>query len=440
MEDNINNKDTDTTSHDTLNETTPIQNVDTLNTMDNSQERENTKEQEERQHLVDMYNFYKSTKEERTVKTVVNKKSVALFTTFMCVCVVVFISCIVLSINEPNLAEAEDTIGSSDNTTLEDSTNYDFSKNDGIVINQYNPPERSDSTYMNEDGTYTVAGVAKYSGSSVLAIYVSKDGVTLNGMGSGIVFSDQGYILTNAHVVQDANYIVGITQDGTQLSLSFVGMDTDLDVAVLQSSDTNIEVATMGNSDDVILGEQVVAIGNPAGLTGTVTSGIVSSLDRNNISSVDSDVNYIQTDTALSPGSSGGALFNMYGQVIGITTLKISEDDTYESLGFAIRINDALECAERLIQNRFKIGIEFNFKNNEIEVSKINQNCSIANTELKVGDVITQINGIDVYDYSSVMGALEGSQPGDTVTAKLERRSQDGLKSEVYIQFQLMPY
>ena len=86
MEDNINNKDTDTTSHDTLNETTPIQNVDTLNTMDNSQERENTKEQEEKQHLVDMYNFYKSTKEERTVKTVVNKKSIALFTTFMCVC------------------------------------------------------------------------------------------------------------------------------------------------------------------------------------------------------------------------------------------------------------------------------------------------------------------------------------------------------------------
>jgi S1-C subfamily serine protease len=130
----------------------------------------------------------------------------------------------------------------------------------------------------------------------------------------------------------------------------------------------------------------------------------------------------------------------MYGQVVGITTMKISEDETYEGLGFAICINDALECAERLIKNRFRIGITFNLQNDEIEISNIDSTCSVASTNLQVGDVITQIDGQDVYDYSSVMGALEGSKPGDEVTAKVERRSKDGLRSEFYIEFKLMPY
>jgi S1-C subfamily serine protease len=109
-------------------------------------------------------------------------------------------------------------------------------------------------------------------------------------------------------------------------------------------------------------------------------------------------------------------------------------------LGFAIRINDALDCAESLIQNRFRIGITFNLKSNEIEITDIDQTCSIADTALKTGDIITQINGEVVDDYSSVMSALEGFKPGDKVTAKVERRSSDGLKNEFYIEFQLMPY
>ncbi|MCC8068378.1 MAG: trypsin-like peptidase domain-containing protein [Ruminococcus sp.] len=397
--------------------------------------------------LLERYQFYKSQigNDSRAVVSVVNKKTVTMFIVFMMLCIVIFVSCMVIDFRNPEQYELS-AIGDSSalDTYKEDvnnnSTSFDSSTNNGILIEQYQTPERDDSTYMNDDGTYTVSGVAKYASDSIIAIYVSTDGLNLNGMGSGIVFSDEGYVLTNAHVIEDANYIIGILQDETQINLSFVGMNSELDIAVLQSDNKDIPVATMGDSDSVILGEDVVAIGNPAGLTGTVTKGIVSSINRSYITSDDVERTYIQTDTAISPGNSGGALLNMYGQVIGITTLKISEDQTYEGLGFAICINDALECAEELIENRFKIGITFNLQNNEIEIKEIDSSCSIANTQLKKGDIITQINGQDVTDYSTVMSALEGSKPGDSVTAKVQRRSNDGLTNEFYIEFQLMPY
>lgn len=393
--------------------------------------------------LVEWYQFYKSKNTSTEQISCVNKKTVTIFIILITLCIVTFISCIVIDLKNPVYNDNILAIGDEIEDTPNEETfnnNYDFSTNQGVDIEQYNPPTRADSTYINEDGTYTVAGVAEYAGDSIIAIYVSTDGITLNGMGSGIVFSDEGYVLTNAHVIQDANYIIGILPDETEVNLSFVGMDTELDIAVLQSNNKDIPVATMGNSDSVILGENVVAIGNPAGLTGTVTNGIVSSINRAYKTSDDVERNYIQTNAAISPGNSGGALLNMYGQVIGITTMKISEDDTYEGLGFAICINDALECADRLISNRFKIGITFNLKNNEIEISNIDSSCDISNTELKEGDVITEIDGIAINDYSSVMSSLEGSKPGDEVTAKVERRSSNGLKNEFYITFRLMPY
>jgi len=393
--------------------------------------------------ILQLHRFYKSKQSNKKVLSYVNGKTITIFVTSMVLCVATFISCMIIDLNNSSSYESA-LIGDSSNDSLnqvEDNTqDYDFNKNEGISIEQYQPPQRDDSTYINDNGTYTVAGVAKYAGDSIVAIYVSTDGTTLTGMGSGIVFSDEGYILTNAHVIADANFIIGIMPDETQINLSFVGMNSELDIAVLQSDNKNIPVATMGDSDSVILGEDVVAIGNPAGLTGTVTKGIVSSINRTYVTSDNIERTYIQTDSAISPGNSGGALLNMYGQVIGITSLKISEDETYEGLGFAICINDALECADTLIKNRFKIGITFNLQSNEIEIAEIDSSCSISNTDLKVGDIITEINGQSVYDYSSVMSSLEGCQPGDTVTAKVERRSADGLKNEIYIEFQLMPY
>lgn len=393
----------------------------------------------EKKYMTSLYNFYKSKRENRQITSYANTATITIFIIFICMCLVTFISCMVIDFSNPNVESV--TLGDSylDEVLGNNSTNYDFSPNDGIVINQYNTPERTDSTYINENGTYTVAGVAKYSSDSIIAIYTSTDGKTLNGMGSGIIFSEDGYILTNAHVIENANLIMGVLNDETELQLSLVGMDTELDIAVLQSNNKDIPVAIMGNSDNVILGEQVVAIGNPAGLTGTVTDGIVSSINRNYTTSSNVDRTFIQTNTAISPGNSGGALLNMYGQVIGITSLKISEDQTYEGLGFAICINDALECAETLIKNRFRIGIEFNSVQGEIEITNIIEDCSIAQTQLQKGDIITEINNNPVYDYGTVMSVLEGSKPGDSITAKVQRRN-NGLINEFYIEFQLMPY
>jgi serine protease Do len=429
------------TNNENLNET--IQDSDTIPEaveIEFTKPIEETSETKEDSHMVELYEFYKSNRNTKTATSCVNKVTVTMFTVFMCLCLVIFISCMVIDFSNPNVESL--TLGDSSVSELlglDDDYTSNYTPSSGIVINQYNPPERTDDTYINEDGSYTVAGVAKYASDSILAIYTSTDGKTLDGMGSGIIFSEDGYIITNAHVIENANVIMGELNDGTQFQLSLVGMNTDLDIAVLQSSEKDLPVATMGNSDKVILGEQVVAIGNPAGLTGTVTEGIVSSIDRSYTTSDNTDRTFIQTDTAISPGNSGGALLNMYGQVIGITSLKISEDQTYEGLGFAICINDALECAETLIQNRFKIGIEFNSANQEVLITNIVEGTSIATTQLAEGDVITEINGTSVYDYGSIMSVLEGSKPGDTVTAKVQRRT-NGLVNEFYIEFQLMAY
>jgi serine protease Do len=430
---------TDTPTSEDETTSAPIDEVKTPLEADEVQDDSSNDTPTEDSYVVQLYEFYRSQPRRATSVTLVNKKTTALFVVFILVCLGILIGCMAIDFNNPQAYTSAETIGS-EVTEDEDSTEYDFSTNDSIDIKQYDTPQREDSTYTNTDGSYTVAGVAKYSSSSIIAIYVSTDGINLTGMGSGIVFSEDGYVLTNAHVIEDANYIIGVIDDETEFNLSFVGMDTDLDIAVLQADRTDLPVATMGNSDSVILGEDVVAIGNPAGLTGTVTKGIVSSISRAYTTSDNVERTYIQTDTAISPGNSGGALLNMYGQVVGITTLKISEDETYEGLGFAIRINDALECAESLIQNRFRIGITFNLKSNEIEITDIDKTCSVASTDLQSGDIITQINGEEVNDYSSVMSALEGFKPGDKVTAKVERRSSDGLKNEFYIEFRLMPY
>lgn len=426
-------------------DTTPIEdNIKTKEIVEKIKESISKTEDDtiEKNQMVDLYNFYKSKHEDRNTVSCVNKVTVTVFIVFICMCLIIFISCMVIDFSNPQIDST--TLGDSylDEILNQNSTNYDFSQNDGIIINQYEPPERKESTYMNDDGTYTVAGVAKYASDSIISIYIYDKNATNTptGMGSGIIFSDKGYILTNAHVIEDANYMVGILNDNTPIQLSLVGMNSELDIAVLQTDYTDISVATMGNSDSVILGEQVVAIGSPAGLTGTITEGIVSSIDRTYTTSDNVDRTFIQTDSAISPGNSGGALLNMYGQVIGVTSLKISQNETYEGLGFAICINDALECAENLIKNRFKIGIEFTSVTDGVKISNVSQDCSISQTQLQKDDIITEINGYPVSDYCTIMSSLEGSKPGDMVTAKVQRHSSDGLINEFYIQFQLMPY
>lgn len=176
-----------------------------------------------------------------------------------------------------------------------------------------------------------------------------------SGAGSGVILSSDGYILTCAHVVDGADTVTVTTSDGTEYDAEVVGSDTADDIAVLKIDATDLTAAVIGDSDAASVGETVYADGNPGGtLSGTITEGIVSALNREITVETDSGeaitLNVIQTSAAVSPGSSGGGLFNDQGELIGVVNAK-SSDTSDEGLGFAIPINDAISIAKSIIEN-----------------------------------------------------------------------------------------
>ncbi len=336
-----------------------------------------------------------------------------------------------------------------------------------VVIEQQDKPQLDpDAENVDETGRYTVEGVAAAVRPSIVEIYTygDKDATYLSGTGSGIILSEDGYIITNAHVLTDGESFMVITDDETEYSAEVVGSDAKTDIAVIKINATGLPAATMGNSDDVVLGEAVVAIGNPAGLTGSITNGIVSGLNRLIRSDATGfDMNCIQTNAAISPGNSGGALVNMYGQVIGITSSKYVSS-SYEGLGFAITINEVLPIVEDIIENgyvsgRVRVGITFvSLEYNETKVSfceeigavlqpedlrgvwvtEIAEDCDIANTKLAINDVIIAVEGEPVNNYDELSAAIEGKQADDTVKALCRRYDRDGTYDEFEISFKLM--
>ncbi len=351
---------------------------------------------------------------------------------------------------------------SGNTTTITSDTN---SVTRQVVIEQQSKPEGT-SLETDADGKYTVEGVAAAVRPSIVEIYtfLDADTTTAYGSGSGIIISEDGYIITNTHVLTDANYFIAITDDGEQYPVEVVGSDTKTDLAVIHINATGLTPAILGDSDEVVLGEEVVAIGNPAGLSGSVTCGIVSGLNRQ-IRAEDTglDMDCIQTDAAISPGNSGGALVNMYGQVIGITSSKYVST-SYEGLGFAITINEVLPIVEDIIENgyvsgRVKVGIVFSSLTWEviqdsfceeiglkdypsdlmgIWIVEIDPECDIAQSGLEVNDVIISMNGEEVEDYDSVCAAIEGYGAGDIVEAVCRRYNSKGQYVEFTIEFALM--
>ncbi len=298
------------------------------------------------------------------------------------------------------------------------------------------------------DKEYTVRGVAELVKPSIVEVYVYQKNA-LSGTGSGIIITEDGYIITNAHVVQGDDFKVSL-DDETEYTAQLIGSDNKTDLAVLKISGSHFPPAILGDSDQVYVGENVVAIGNPAGLANTVTKGIVSAINRQvRAESTGFMMDCIQTDAAISPGNSGGALVNMYGQVIGITSSKYASayESTYEGLGFAITINQARPIIQDLIEKgyvsgRFRIGITFMSADNEyaaqefqnkfheempeelkksLWISNISEDCDIANTDLQADDFILTMNDQPVSDYDSVLAVLDGCKGGDTVTAGCAR-------------------
>ncbi|MBI1397528.1 MAG: Do family serine endopeptidase [Betaproteobacteria bacterium] len=267
------------------------------------------------------------------------------------------------------------------------------------------------------------------------------DGPVRHALGSGFIVSQDGYILTNAHVVSDADEVIVKLIDRREFPAKVVGLDKRTDVAVLKIDASGLPTVEIGESDSVKVGSWVAAIGSPFGLENTVTAGIVSATSRNLPS--DAYVPFIQTDVAVNPGNSGGPLFNLKGQVIGINSQIYSRTGGYMGLSFAIPIDVAMKVKNDLLQygkvQRGRIGVTIQQVSKDLAstfgmdrprgalVSSVEKGSPAERAGLKVGDVIVAVNG-DAVDQSIDLPRMIGEgRPGAKYQLEIWRdgKSQD---------------
>ena len=259
------------------------------------------------------------------------------------------------------------------------------------------------------------------------------------GTGSGVIMTEDGTIMTNAHVVSGAQSITVRVMDGTEYEATLLGMDEKTDLAVIKIDATGLTPAEFGDSSSIVQGEIAVAIGNPLGLAfeGSVTQGIISAVSRE-IEVDGRTMTYIQTDAAINPGNSGGALVNSSGQVIGINSVKVSSSDV-EGLGFAIPISVALPIAEQLttygyVTGRPSIGIGGEDVTDYmvyyyriprgVLVGLVTPDSGAEAGGVEVGDVIVGLNGVSVSSMDELTNEKDKFSPGDTVTLTVYRSGE----------------
>lgn len=259
-----------------------------------------------------------------------------------------------------------------------------------------------------------------------------QDDAPSTSLGSGFVVSPDGYILTNAHVVEGANVVTVKLTDKREFRAKVVGVDKPTDVAVLKIDAKNLPIVKIGDPGRSKVGQWVVAIGSPYGFINTVTSGIISAKSRSLPD--DTYVPFIQTDVPVNPGNSGGPLFNLEGEVIGINSMIYSQTGGFQGLSFAIPINVAMKVKNALISDghvsRGRIGVTIQELNQSLAksfglkdtngalVASVDANGPAAKAGLKPGDVILSVNGQGIDDSSSVPAAVADIHPG--AQAKLQ--------------------
>jgi Do/DeqQ family serine protease len=261
------------------------------------------------------------------------------------------------------------------------------------------------------------------------------------GLGSGVIVSPEGYILTNNHVIEGAKEIVVTLSDSRRVVAQVIGADPDTDLAILRIKLERLPVITLGNSDTAQVGDRVLAIGNPFGVGQTVTSGIVSALGRNQLG-INTFENFIQTDAAINPGNSGGALVDVNGHLIGINTAIYSRSGGNMGIGFAIPVSTARQVLEGIVRDgqvvRGWVGIEpmeltpelaetFGLpKQSEgVIVTGVLQNGPAANAGLRPGDLLLKVSGQPVKNVGELLTQIASLTPGKSAKLEVVRRNQN---------------
>ncbi len=259
--------------------------------------------------------------------------------------------------------------------------------------------------------------------------------------GSGFILTADGYVLTNYHVIESSNSISVTLYDGKSYDAALIGYDESSDIAVLKIDAEGLTPVVLGDSDNLNVGDSVVAIGNPLGeLTFSLTSGAVSALNREITLSNSVTMNLIQTDCAINSGNSGGALFNLYGEVIGITNAKYSGSGTgasIDNIGFAIPINHVRGIVESIIENGYVakpyIGVTVSDVSEETmgyglpagaAVKAVSEDSPAEKAGLQVNDIITAVNGKEISGRTGLSEAVSAASVGDTLTLTVYRQGK----------------
>jgi Do/DeqQ family serine protease len=262
------------------------------------------------------------------------------------------------------------------------------------------------------------------------------------GTGSGVIISEDGYIVTNNHVIQDATELEVTLNNNKSYQAKLVGTDSKMDIALLKiEADEKLPYTVFGNSDEIKVGEWVLAVGNPYNLNSTVTAGIVSAKARN--LAKDGIQSFIQTDAAVNPGNSGGALVNTRGELIGINTMISSPTGSYTGYSFAVPSNIALKIIEDLMQfgnvQRGVLGIEGGELNSNYAkeigvketqgfyINKVTKNSGAEKAGLRKGDIIIQLDDKKINGFAELTAYINTKRPNDIVQVRIIRDEKDSI-------------
>lgn len=314
--------------------------------------------------------------------------------------------------------------------------------------NKQNETSSGSNSYVQTDDKLSVVNVANIATDSVVEI--STETVKTNqlmkqyissGAGSGVIVSEDGYIITNVHVVSGANKITVTLNNKNTYEAKVVGKSSSLDIAMIKIDANGLKAASLGSSSSLKLGEEVVAIGNPLGqLGGTVTNGIISSLSRN-ITINGETMNLLQTNALINPGNSGGGIFNSKGEVVGIVVAK-SSGSGVEGIGFAIPIDNVKPFIKEIKENGYikgsikteislvdiaseQVANMYNVKGTGVLVTKVPQNTNALKAGFKENDFILSVDSESIQTVSEFESAIKKHTAGDIVKVTVRRGSKE---------------